>query len=83
VDQVRNNPQAVSFSRWLQDSMLADWQKILDDMRKFEINTADDTVFYKFGPLGRFTVKSVYNALTSPDSGPYHRRSGKVKFLLK
>ena len=67
------------------DDMLIDWQKILDDMGKIDFNSADDLVSWKFGPLGRFSVKSVYNVLTISDSGPYHKKiwKGKVPAKIK
>jgi hypothetical protein len=44
-----------------------------------------DTVTWSFGKYGRFTVKSVYNALTKSCTGAYHKRiwKGKIPEKLK
>lgn len=85
VDQARGNPQNISFTRWLMDDMLVTRQRILDDMYKIEFTSENDSVSWKFGPMGRFSVKSVYNALTVNDSGPHHRKiwKGKVPAKIK
>jgi hypothetical protein len=52
-------------------------------MNKLDFGPGEDRVFWKFGALGRFTVKSVYNALTIDDSGPYHKNIWKAKIPAK
>jgi hypothetical protein len=42
VIEVRNNIHSISFRRWLMDDMLADWNKILEDVRKFNFSDNDD-----------------------------------------
>jgi len=86
VNQVRDDLQSISFTRWLMDALLTDWQTVLDDMRKLNFTSEEDLVSWKSGTLGRFSVKSVYNAMTANYSGPYHRKvwKGKVpdKFIF-
>jgi hypothetical protein len=83
VDQVRSNPMMVSFNRWLVDDMLIIWQKILEDMNKFQFSNEIVTVSWIFGQMGRFTVKSVYNALTINDAGPYYKKVWKGRIPSK
>jgi len=42
-----------------------------------------DVVIWKFGGKGHFTVKSVYNALTSNDNGLYEKKIWKGKIPAK
>jgi hypothetical protein len=42
VIEVRKNIHSISFRRWLMDDMLADWNKILEDVRKFNFSDNDD-----------------------------------------
>jgi hypothetical protein len=83
VDQVRNNLQSVSFTRWLMDDMLTDWQITLSDMRKINFTSNKDSVAWTVGTAGRFSVKSVYNAMTFNDSGPSHSKIWKSKIPAK
>lgn len=75
VSQVYADVESVSFNRWLTGSLLADWSKIVNDMNKFKFNSDSDVVFWKFGPSGRFSVKSAYSAMTKNESGPYHKKN--------
>jgi hypothetical protein len=83
VDQARSNPQTISFTRWLEDDMLEAWLTILNDMRQVQFTSANDDVRWKLGSGDSFSVKSVYNALTVNDSGPYHKRIWKGRYLQK
>lgn len=75
----------ISFTRWLTDYLQLNWQKILNDMNTLNFTTEKDVVSWKFGNLGQFSVKSVYNAMTRSDSGPYHKKiwKGKVPAKIK
>lgn len=48
-------------------------------------NAMKNFVKWKFGCNGRFSVKSVYNALTMNDTGPYHIKiwKGKIRAKIK
>lgn len=57
-------------------------------MSKTILKPGKDVVSWKFGCNGKVTVKSVYNALTRNESGPYHKIwkskiPAKIKFLLR
>ena len=44
LNQVRNNRQSVSLTRWLTDTLLIDWQMIIDDLEKINFTSEDDSV---------------------------------------
>lgn len=71
VSRMKANPQSVTFSRWLIEGWRDDWEQILLQVDSIQLREGEDTITWKIGPHGRFTVKSVYNALTSNESGPY------------
>jgi hypothetical protein len=83
VFQVHSNIESVSFSRWLTNNLLLDWNKIVDDMNNINFITDNDVVLWRFGPQGRFSVRSVYNAMTRNESGPYHKKIWKSKIPAK
>jgi len=60
VYDVKNNPQLVTFTRWLVDSWRLDWERICADVGEVTLNPGEDVTTWKFGPKGRFTVKPVY-----------------------
>jgi hypothetical protein len=69
VEQVKNDPNAVLFTKWLVDKWREDWMKILHDTSLFNLNLCDNRVSWKFGLKGLFSVKSVYNALIINETG--------------
>lgn len=73
IFQVKNDI-FVTFSRWLVDSWKEDWDKIVHDITNVCLNDGMDIGRWKFGCKGHFSVKSVYNALTVNDTGPYHKK---------
>lgn len=60
--------------------LLTNWQSILDEMSNISLVDSSDRVVWTMSANGRFTVKSVYNALTTADSGPHHKKFGKGEF---
>lgn len=52
-------------------------------MNDLNFTSDDDVVLWKFGALGKFSVKSVYNAMTRNDSGPYHKKIRRSKIPAK
>jgi len=54
-------------------------------MHNFRLHDSDDVILWKFEKSGKFSVKSLYNALTSDDSGPFHKNiwKGKVPQNIK
>ena len=83
VFQVKTDIQSVTFSRWLVDIWKENWEKNVHDLANVHLCDGVDFVKWKFGCNGRFSVKSVYNALTMNDTGPYHIFFGKARFLLR
>jgi hypothetical protein len=73
--EVKGDPDNISFSRWLVRIWKEQWDSIISDMSKIHFNNCDDLVTWNFSPKGLFIVKSVYNALTSNESGPYHKKN--------
>jgi hypothetical protein len=47
------------------------------------LSDGDDVISWKFGNKGLFSVKSVYNAITTNDSGPYAKIIWKGKIPSK
>jgi len=82
VAQVLNGLQII-FRRWLFDDLRANWNNILQDTMNFQLIDRDDTILWVLGKKGRFTVESVYVALTSSSAGIYHKRIWKGKIPEK
>lgn len=74
VGQVLSDSHSVTFSRWLVDKWKEEWEKIVHDLTKIQLSEETNYVTWKFGGHGHFSVKSVYNALTEYDNGPYNKR---------
>ena len=79
----KTSPQLVTFSRWLVDGWRDDWLKILDDVVRVDLGEGTNILSWKFGPKGRFSVKSVYDALSDSECGTYHRKIWKSRVLAK
>jgi hypothetical protein len=73
----------ITFRRWLFDELRVCWNNILHDASVFILSDNTDTVVWKIGKKGRFTVKSVYDALTSSSTRSYHKRIWKGKIPEK
>lgn len=85
VEKVKNDPTAVTFTRWLVDSWGEKWKKILFDTSSVNLGVDDNKVSWRFGLKDLFSVKSVYNALTVNENGRYHKKiwKGKIPEKLK
>jgi hypothetical protein len=81
--KVKLNPASLTFSRWLIGDWKKQWDSILFDMDNIHLIDNTDIVKWRLSPKGLFTVKSMYNALTSNDSGPYHKKVWKGKIPVK
>jgi hypothetical protein len=72
---------------WLYDKPLDDlkgnWEKIMRDVDKVRLKDDNDLVLWQLGGKGKFSVSSVYNALSTNDSGPYHKMIWKGKIPAK
>jgi hypothetical protein len=71
---VKMNSLVITFTRWLVDDLREHWNNILRDVSNIILDTSDDVILWKFGNKGSFTVKYVYNALSTNDVGPYHKK---------
>ena len=71
---VKSNSQAITFTRWLVDESRVSWKKFLAEIAIVHLRDGNGVISWKFGNKGHFTVKSVYNALTSNEPGPYLKR---------
>jgi hypothetical protein len=83
VFQFKSYPHLITFTRWLVDIWKESWDNILVDASQVQLCEGDNIITWKFGGHGCFTMKSVYNALTSNDSGPYHKKVWKSKIPAK
>ena len=62
VASARQN--SVCFSRWLVDDLRDDWGHIMNQFNEIYLNNDEDRVIWNLGKKEKFTVKSVYKALT-------------------
>lgn len=83
VAEVRKDPKLITFTRWLVDEWDVSRNKIMVDTAEMSLKQGNDDVSWKFRVNGRFTVKSVYNALTSNEAGIYHKCIWNGKFQKK
>jgi hypothetical protein len=73
----------ITFRRWLYDELSLAWMTIWRDASSFQLSSVDDSVVWLLGKKGNFTVKSVYNALTSSSNDVYYKKIWKGKIPEK
>ena len=85
VHDVKNDIVQITFRRWLTDELQICWDLIQSDVHNFELQNAEDIVFWRLEKNRKFSVKSLYNSLTIDDSGPSHNSiwKGKVPQKIK
>ena len=74
VDKVK---KMVIFVSLLEDGYQrskSSWDKIWKDVKSFQLKNEPDIVLWKLEKNQKFSVKSMYNALTSNDARIYHKR---------
>lgn len=49
--------------------------KIIMDVADIQLKEGSDTIRWKIGGNGKFSVEFVYNAMMVNDAGPYHKRT--------
>jgi hypothetical protein len=81
--KVKLNPGSLTFSRWLVGEWKKQWDSVLSDMNNIFLKDSANIVKWSLSSKGLFTVRSMYNALTSNDSGPYHKKVWKSKIPAK
>jgi hypothetical protein len=83
VDRVKNGEIQISFRRWLPTELRNVWDKIWSLVVAFPLTENPDKILWKWDKKGKFTVKSMYNALTEGDNGIYHKHIWKGKIPPK
>lgn len=73
----------LNFKRWLPPILFENWINILGDVYKFSFDNIDDVVTWKWSKYGFFSTKSMYNHLTSDESGPKFSHIWKAKIPYK
>jgi hypothetical protein len=59
------------------------WTKIWSLVEAFQLSDNPDRIMWKWDKKGKFTIKSMYNALTEGDNGVYLRQIWKGKIPPK
>jgi len=57
------------FSRWLPPILFDSWLSLVDEVYSYPFDNYNDEISWRLGKDGRFTTRSVYDMLTSDDSG--------------
>lgn len=73
----------MTFTRWLVDEWKKEWDSLMCSISQIHLNDEQDKVGWVFGSKNSFFVKSIYNNLTSNESGLYHKKIWKGKILAK
>jgi anaerobic selenocysteine-containing dehydrogenase len=88
VNRVKNGEISFSFRRWLPIELKNIWDKIWALAMSYRLTENKDKILWKWDTKGKFTVKSVYNALTEGESGSYLKQiwrgkiPPKIKFFM-
>jgi hypothetical protein len=83
VADVKSGRVLLSFRRWLTSELQTCWDMILSNVHNVELSESNDIISWKLGKNCKFSVKSLYHALTSSDAGPSHKVIWKGKALPK
>ena len=67
VHDMKMHPRRMTFTRWLVDDWRMKWEKIMD-VTGIQLTKGRDIIRWKFGCNDKFSVKSVYNAMTETSS---------------
>lgn len=62
-NQMLSNLIPITFSRWLTTKLRCEWGRILSDTSELQLDSDHDIVSWKLESRGKFSVKSMYNAL--------------------
>ena len=83
VFHLKSDINSMTFTRWLVDDLRVDWLTILSKLDDIQLPDERDVIKWRFGTNGKFSVKSVYKAMTINDVGPYHKMIWKGKIPSK
>ena len=73
----------LSFSRWLPQILFDSWLSIVDKVYSYPFENENDVVSWKLCKDGTFTTRSVYDMLTSDDTGYSFKSIWKAKLPLR
>jgi hypothetical protein len=73
----------IETNKKLSDELLSCWLKIMEDVESFQLHDMEDIIIWHIGKNKKFSVKSLYNALTKTDDGPDHKKVWKSKVQPK
>lgn len=85
VAQIILGEVKISFRRWLTEDVTTCWDHIWNATISFQLQEDKDRIIWRFEKNKRFSVKSLYNALTSNDDGQSFRIiwKGKAPYKIK
>lgn len=85
VADMKNGRIHITFRRWLTSELQTCWNLIQTDVQNFELQNTEDVILLKLEKNRKFSVKSLYNALTRSDAGPSNKMiwKGKVPQKIK
>lgn len=85
VYEAKLSPRRITFTRWLVDKWKEDWDEILENLVSTHLNEEPDVAVWRLEKSGKFSVKSVYNALSASEAGSYHKLiwKGRVPARIK
>jgi len=85
VADVKGGDVQITFRRRLTEELQLCWDGIMTDVDRYQLQDSEDLVVWQIGKTKKFSVKSLYNALTQTDAGSDHRRiwKGRVPPKIK
>jgi len=69
----------LSFSRWLPPILFDSWVSLIDEIYAYPFANSSDEISWKGGKNGKFSTKSVYDMLTSGETGLSFKSIWKAK----
>ena len=74
VADEKSEGTSMTFRRWLPPELQSCWDMILSDVHSFDLQDSNDVILWKLEKSRKFSVKSLYNALTRSDARLSHRK---------
>lgn len=73
----------LTFRRWLEEECQYDYTRLNSKLMGMGVNDEEDRPIWKWSKSGRYTVRSLYNLLTSQGTNRSFRQLWKAKLPLK
>jgi hypothetical protein len=73
----------LTFRRWLDPALQILWRELRDDLSRVALSPGRDKPIWKYTKSGKFTVKSLYNRLSSVGIDRFFKHLWKAKIPLK